>query len=166
VLDTANHRIRTITTAGVVSTLAGSGTAGSADGTGVAASFNAPLGITVDSSFVRAPLMAGCMCVPPARAHQLGLPLLPQNVYVGDSSNHRIRKITTPAGVVSTLAGSTFGATDATGTNAKFNFPAGVAVDSKCVFPVCGDLITLHFAYQRAIQPAFHQWERVCCRHE
>ena len=57
------------------------------------------------------------------------------NVYVADFSNHRIRKIT-PADriedrVVSTLAGSTEGFADGTGTAAKFNQPTHVAVDSE-----------------------------------
>ena len=52
------------------------------------------------------------------------------NVYVADFYNHRIRKITS-AGVVGTLAGSgTAGHHDATGTEAQFNGPSGVAVDS------------------------------------
>ena len=101
VADRYNHRIRKITASGVVSTLAGSGTSGYTDGTGTSAKFDYPTGVAVDG--------AG-------------------NVYVADQNNHRIRKIT-ESGVVSTLAGSTYGYTDGTGTSAKFNYPFGVAVD-------------------------------------
>jgi hypothetical protein len=105
VADTYNHTIRKITPSGVVSTLAGlAGSYGIADGTGNAARFNFPLGVAVDS--------AG-------------------NVYVGDTSNHTIRKIT-PSGAVSTFAGSAGnpGSADGTGNAARFNLPRGVAVDS------------------------------------
>jgi hypothetical protein len=101
VADSSNHRIRKITPAGVVTTFAGT-TQGSANGTGTNARFDNSYGVEVDS--------AG-------------------NVYVADTSSHRIRKIT-PAGVVTTLAGSTFGSTNGTGTNAQFYSPYGVAVDS------------------------------------
>ncbi len=101
--DKDNHIIRKITTAGVVTTLAGSGVSGSADGTGIAASFYYPYGVAVDSA---------------------------DNVYVADSSNHKIRKISA-AGVVTTLAGSgSLGSADGTGATASFNSPYGVTVDS------------------------------------
>jgi ribosomal protein L6P/L9E len=102
VADYANHRIRKISPAGVVTTLAGSGERGFADGTGAEAKFANPTDVAVDG--------AG-------------------NVYVGDSNNYRVRKIT-PAGVVTTLAGGDYGFKDDTGTAAQFRTPYGVAVDA------------------------------------
>ena len=104
VADSFNNAIRKITSAGIVSTLAGMGIAGSADGTGAAAMFDSPVGVAADS--------AG-------------------NIYVADTNNSTIRKIT-PAGVVTTLAGTAagFGSADGTGAAARFNFPSRVATDS------------------------------------
>jgi len=105
VADTNNSTIRKITSDGVVTTLAGTaGSSGSVDGTGSAARFNQPNGIAVDAS---------------------------GNVYVADSGNHTIRKITS-SGVVTTLAGmaGSFGSVDGTGSAARFNGPSGVAVDA------------------------------------
>lgn len=103
VADSGNNSIRKITSAGVVTTLAGGGSAGSANGTGAAASFNLPYGVAVDAS---------------------------GTVYVADTYNNLIRKVT-PAGVVTTLAGSgNAGSANGTGTAASFNFPFGVAVDT------------------------------------
>jgi D-alanyl-D-alanine dipeptidase len=105
VADQGNHAIRKITPAGVVTTLAGTaGSSGSADGTGAAARFNSPVGVATDVN---------------------------GNVYVADIRNHTIRKIT-PAGVVTTLAGTagTSGSADGTGAAASFNWPIGVATDA------------------------------------
>lgn len=100
VADTHNHRIRTISPAGVVSVLAGS-TKGYSEGTGAAAHFNAPTGLAVDSE---------------------------GTVYVADTGNERIRKIS-PAGVVTTLAGGKQGFADGIGPAATFHSPYAVAVD-------------------------------------
>ena len=105
VADTGNHTIRMITSAGVVTTLAGTaGTAGAADGSGTSATFNYPSGVAADS--------AG-------------------NVYVADYDNHTIRKIT-PAGQVTTLAGTAgiIGHADGLGAAASFSYPRAVTVDS------------------------------------
>jgi serine/threonine-protein kinase len=103
VADSGNNQIRKVTPAGVVTTLAGKSAAGSEDGVGANANFNQPSGVAVDT--------AG-------------------NVYVADSGNNQIRKVT-PAGVVTTLAGkSAAGSEDGVGANANFNQPSGVAVDA------------------------------------
>jgi sugar lactone lactonase YvrE len=92
----------------IVTTLAGSETAGTADGVGTAASFSGIGGIAVDTS---------------------------GNVYVADTGNHKIRKVM-PTGVVTTLAGgggsgyNGSGSADGTGTAASFNQPRGIAVDT------------------------------------
>jgi sugar lactone lactonase YvrE len=105
VADWDNFLVRRVTAAGVVTTLAGSpGSAGSTDGTGAAARFVNPNGLAIDT--------AG-------------------NVYVADWGNATIRRIT-PAGVVTTLAGTpgSPGSADGTGAAARFSLPTGVAVDS------------------------------------
>jgi sugar lactone lactonase YvrE len=102
VADKGNHRIRKIViSTGVVTTLAGSSSGSTNHNTGTSASFNTPLGITTDGT----------------------------NLYVADYGNDRIRKIVISTGVVTTLAGSSSGNTDATGTSASFNNPVGITTD-------------------------------------
>jgi serine/threonine-protein kinase len=108
--DLANNRIRLVSPAGVVTTLAGSGSAAFADGQGVAASFKSPRGVAVIPSN--------------------------GNIVVADSGNNRIRLIS-PTGFVSTLAGTgTAAYGDGPGATATFNDPQGVAVTSTGVIVV------------------------------
>jgi sugar lactone lactonase YvrE len=107
VVDLGNHRIRLITMPGtVISTIAGNGSPAFAEGTGTSAQFYAPRGVAV----------------------------LPNgNIVIADGDNHRIRLITMPDGVVSTLAGGGSSAgsgafADDVGTNARFSYPSGIAV--------------------------------------
>jgi len=105
VADTFNHTIRKITSAGVVTTLAGrAGNAGATDGKGAAASFNYPVAVAIDP--------AG-------------------NLYVADRSNHLIRKVSSD-GTVTTLAGTVgvSGAADGLEAAARFDNPAGIATDA------------------------------------
>lgn len=104
VADSSDHTIRKISS-GVVSTLAGSaGIAGSAEGSGTSARFNKPQHLAVDSF---------------------------GNVFVADTNNHVIRKITS-GGVVSTLAGSAgfSGSTNGSGISARFDNPTSLSIDA------------------------------------
>lgn len=101
VADEANHVIRKITPAGVVTTFAGSGIAGFAEGDAADARFLYPTGVAVDSA---------------------------NNVYVADSGNHRIRKVDAATGVVSTFAGSGLpGFADGAYETAQFSTPIALA---------------------------------------
>ena len=102
VVDAFNSRIRLVTPVGVVTTLAGSGSSASVDGTGVAASFNGPAGVAV---------------IPSSGV-----------IVVSDRLSNLIRLVT-PSGVVTTLAGSgSRGFADGTGTAASFRNPLHAAV--------------------------------------
>ena len=106
VADRYNHRIRKITSAAVVSTIAGS-TSGSIDGTNSGAQFSFPSCVVADAA---------------------------TNLYVSDTSNETIRKIT-PIGtnwVVTTIAGASglAGTNDGVGNTALFDTPRGLAFDS------------------------------------
>ena len=101
VADKGNHRIRSCTGDGTTSTLAGSGTAGFLDGAAATARFSSPEGVAVDA--------AG-------------------DIYVADTANHRIRKISA-AGIVSTVCGSgTAGFADGVGVSAQLSSPTDIVV--------------------------------------
>jgi sugar lactone lactonase YvrE len=103
VADTLNQRIRKVTPGGVVTTVAGSGDQGTANGAAATARFSSPDGIAVDGS---------------------------GDLFVADNSSFRIREIL-PSGVVLDLAGTALeGFSDGPAASAQFDFPAGVAVDA------------------------------------
>jgi sugar lactone lactonase YvrE len=104
VVDEGTNLVRKITSAGVVSTIAGSGSRGSTNGIGTAASFNNSTGIVVDVT---------------------------GNLYIGDYGNYVVRKIAID-GTVSTFAGSGIaGSTDGLDKLASFNGPQGIAIDAQ-----------------------------------
>ncbi len=157
VADSGSHAIRKVDPSGVVSTFAGSGSGveGFANGTGTAARFRSPKGIASDGSFlyvadtgnhairkielgtgivttVAGDGLSGMPADTPSRfSSPEGIAVLGSDLYVADTGNHAIQKVT-PAGVVSTYAGSDTGVPgfvdDTTGTAARFDTPRGVAV--------------------------------------
>lgn len=157
VADAQGHRIRKVTPAADVTTVAGNGTNTTTDGNGTAATFNTPISVAVDAAgnlYVLEYSGAVVRKISPngdvitlagsspqgfadgtgsaakfGRGYNIAIDAS-GNLYVADSSNHRIRKIT-PTGVVTTLAGTgTPGAIDGPGNSATFSDPRGVAVDA------------------------------------
>ena len=157
VADTVNCTIRKVTSAGVVTTLAGSGS-GYADGSVGGALFYAPIAIAVDGSgnvFVSdagtirkitpagvVSTFAGASLKSGSNDNNIGTSARFNNasglvadsagyVYVADTANHTIRKIT-PTGVVTTLAGMAgkSGSSDGIGAGARFNLPSALTIDS------------------------------------
>ena len=111
ITDRGSHRIRKVDTTGTITTLAGTGSYGSSGGfsgdggPAASAQLNDPYGVAVDA--------AG-------------------NVYIGDTGNHRIRKVDT-AGVITTIAGTgegDFGGDGGPASAARLNSPRGLATDS------------------------------------
>lgn len=102
VADYLNHTIRTVTPGGVVTTLAGNGTSGFADGTGSAARFNRPAQMVIDPG---------------------------GTIYVCDALNNRIRKVTSSGDVFTVAGNGTSGFADGPGSSATFNYPMGICAD-------------------------------------
>ncbi len=109
IADTQNNRIRELTAStGIISTVAGNGTAGYSGDGGLATSAGLDLleGVAVDSAF---------------------------NIYISDSTNNRIRMVTASTGIISTVAGNGiqgFSGDGGAATSAKLSHPVGVGIDS------------------------------------
>jgi streptogramin lyase len=163
IADRYNHCVRKADPAGNVTTLAGDGTAGHADGTGSKARFDNPYSVTVDSQgnvyvvewagqCIRKITSSGVVTTlagsygatgyadgsgPAARFnYPVGVRLDPSgNLYIGDANNCAIRKVT-PQGVVSTYLGGSWGKTDGTGAAGKLGFPEYPFIDASGILYV------------------------------
>ncbi|WP_309612666.1 hypothetical protein, partial [Flavobacterium sp.] len=161
IADTFNNRIRKITSAGVVTTIAGDGTAGYLDGQGTSAKFNNPYSLTIDNSgniyvadtknnrirkisstglvttvagYILSGYADGASTVARFKNPQgIVIDNATGILYVADTTNNRIRKIATD-GTVSTFAGSLGGYADGQGTAAYFNSPIGITIDGSANF--------------------------------
>jgi sugar lactone lactonase YvrE len=161
IADGANHRIRKVSSSGVITTVAGNGSSGySGDGgPAMAAQLSTPFGIAVDSTgnlfiadtynhCIREVSSSGDITTVAgngsygfsgdggaATSAQLNYPFgvavdAAGNLYIADTDNHRIRKVS--SGVITTVAGNgSFGFSGDSGlaTSAKLNWPNGIAVD-------------------------------------
>jgi len=124
VADRFGHRIRKITPAGIVSTLAGSGNQGSVNGQGTSAEFNEPWGICAD---------------------------IVGNVYVADTRNNRIRKIDINGNVTSFAGTGNFGSSNGPALSSTFGNPTGIEIDENTGIIYVADHLT-HII--RKIDPA------------
>ncbi len=108
--EVGDHRVRKVTVStGIITTVAGSGTSSYSgdNGPATSAALYSPWGLALDSS---------------------------GNVYIGDTYNHRIRKVTVSTGIITTIAGNggtgSYSGDDGQATSAKLNNPIDVALDS------------------------------------
>jgi hypothetical protein len=128
IADRDNQRIRkvTVSSTGIITTIAGSSTSGTYsgdNGQATSAGLNYPVRLTVDSS---------------GRTHVISLngclnEFILGNIYFADYNNHRIRKVTVSTGIITTIAGtgaSSFSGDEGAATSATLYYPSGVKVDS------------------------------------
>ena len=155
IADTGNNRIRRIATDGTVTTLAGDGTAGLINGAAAQARFNAPSGLALDNqgnvyvadtgnASVRLISNSGNVSTI-AGDGTIGSSDSPNDrfdgligvafdgarayAYIADTNNHRLRRLDSIGNVI-TIAGSSRGFADGTGTQARFADPSGIAVEA------------------------------------
>ncbi|MCL2627013.1 MAG: IPT/TIG domain-containing protein, partial [Cystobacterineae bacterium] len=150
VADRGNHRIRKVSRDGIVTTVAGSGTAGAANGTGTAAQFRLPEGIAIDlegnlyvadngNDRIRKVAPNGAVTDFANISGPAGIvaDTTTGNLYV-TSNTHRIYRVS-PSGVVTTVAGSNtsvYGYVDGIGIYAYFNVPQGITINAQGILYV------------------------------
>lgn len=157
VADSSNYTIRKIDIAtGVVSTLAGtagvrpaSGTTGLVDGIAGAAKFYWPKGLTTDGTHLyvcdngairKIAIATGAVSTmvlgaPSAYITPVGVTTDGVNLYVSDNFiSKKIHQVVIATGIVSTLAGSAYGAIEGAGAVAKFGGPIGITTDGKSLY--------------------------------
>lgn len=139
--DRMNNAIRKITAAGVVTTLAGNGASGSADGTGSAATFAEPLGIGITSAGnlyvadygnqkIRKITPAGVVTTAVTGYMCFGIAISGSNIYFTNYFQNRVYVVAEGSNTPSLVAGDVApGNTDGTGAAARFNIPAGITTD-------------------------------------
>lgn len=142
VMDTNPGRLRKIAPDGGVTTIAGSATRGAADGNGPAASFNGPLGLTIDdgdnlyvadtqNGSIRKVTPAGVVTTVFLNLGAIqGIAIDPlNNLYVANATDVQAIKKITPGGVVTILAGGGADSEDGFGQAAGFDGPVALLID-------------------------------------
>ncbi len=133
IADTANQRIRKVTVStGIITTIAGTGTASYSgdNGQATSANLNYPNGVALDTSgkyeILLFLLVILFICI-----SNLG------NVYIADSSNNRIRKVTVSTGIIITIAGTgtgSYSGENGAATSAALKYPSGAVIDSAGIY--------------------------------
>ena len=128
--DGENSRIRKVTVStGIIITIAGAGTASYSgdNGPATSATLCSPDGITLDSSGIF------LLTYLQSYFNNFYSILSLGNLYIADTSNHRVRKVTVSTGIITTFAGtgtSSYGGDGSAATSAALYYPIGVALDS------------------------------------
>ncbi len=145
IVDYGNHRIRKVTVSiGIITTIAGTGTESYSgdNGPATSATFDYPEGVVLDS--------AGS-CFLNQFVINLSLSNLLGNVYISDTRNQRVRKVTISTGIITTLAGNggtgSYSGDNGQATSAALYNPIGIAVDASGTQALYYQSVRTYFSY-------------------
>ena len=130
IADWGNERVRKVTiSTGIITTIAGTGTSSYSgdNGQATSATLNSPTGVRTDTAGTRNSLTYSFYFFLIIFLNHLG------NVYIADTFNSRIRKVTVSTGIITTIAGtgtSSFSGDNGPATDATLNYPSSVAFDA------------------------------------